>query len=55
MIHTEVDYKEVRFDKYCDSCEYADKSGFEDPCDECLTHIMNLYSEKPVNFKEKEN
>lgn len=46
-------YKLVEYDKYCDKCEYKEAKESEDPCDECLTETVNLYSHKPVNFKEK--
>lgn len=44
--------KEVRFDLYCHRCEYISCSEHEEPCDTCLTEETNLYSEKPVCFKE---
>ena len=47
-------YREVRFDAYCEKCKYKDKSEEESPCDVCLDNPLNLYSEKPINFKEKE-
>lgn len=47
------DYKEVRFDEYCKTCKYESKKVDEDPCDECLNNPVNLYSKKPVNWKEK--
>lgn len=47
-------YKEVHFDQYCKTCKYENTPESEDPCDECLMHGSNLYSHKPVNWKEKE-
>lgn len=47
------DMKEVRFDLYCHTCEAKDKKEDEHPCDECLVEAVNLYSHKPVNYKEK--
>lgn len=47
-------YKEVRFDIYCETCEYKDNPDKDDPCNGCLENPMNLYSEKPVNYKEKQ-
>lgn len=47
------EYKEVRFDEYCMTCEHETKKEDEDPCDECLNNPVNLYSKKPVNWKEK--
>lgn len=46
-------YKLVEFDKCCEDCVYKDVPESEDPCDECLTQPVNLYSKKGVNFKEK--
>lgn len=46
-------YKIVDFYKYCDKCLYKELDPSKDPCDECLTETTNLYSHKPVNFKDK--
>ena len=46
------DYKEVRFNKYCEKCKHKDVKAYKEPCNECLEHGMNEGSEKPVNFKE---
>ena len=43
--------KEVYFDKYCSHCEYKDLKEYKDPCHECLSNPVNLYSHKPINFK----
>ena len=51
---TDEGYKEVNFEKYCKRCKHEKTNEVKDPCDECLGVPMNLYSEKPVNFKEKE-
>lgn len=48
------DYKEVRFDQYCAKCVHASKDENEDPCWDCLENPVNVYSRKPVYFKEKE-
>ena len=42
----EQDYKEVYFHEYCKTCKYEETPEIEDPC--------NLYSHKPVNWKEKD-
>ena len=47
-------YKEVYFDKYCETCKFKERREDEDPCDECLAETVNLYSHKPVYWKEKE-
>lgn len=48
------DYKEVRFDKYCEKCKYkdVDDTKSQEPCNECLDNPVNYCTEKPVNFKE---
>ena len=46
-------YKEVYFDKYCETCEYKDAPEKDEPCAGCLENPINLYSHKPVNYKEK--
>lgn len=50
----EDEYKEVRFDLYCETCKHKDVSDIENPCDECLAHPANLNSIKPVNYTAKE-
>lgn len=45
-------YKEVYFDRYCSTCKYQGLPGTDDPCDECLTEPVNLYSHKPVKYEE---
>ena len=47
-------YKEVYFDQYCKTCKYEHLDEQDDPCHECLGTPENLYSHKPVNWKEKE-
>lgn len=48
------EYKEVYFDKYCDTCVHKDEEPLEDtPCDKCLTNTVNLYSHKPTEYEEK--
>lgn len=44
--------KFVRFDQYCKTCKHCDLAESEDPCNECLTEPVNLYSHKPVNWKQ---
>lgn len=47
--------KIVRFDKWCDSCQYykADPDKDDNPCNECLTDPVNEDSQKPTRWKEK--
>ena len=47
-------YKEVYFDQYCHTCIHFDKPSCEDPCDECLSEPVNVYSHKPTKYVEKE-
>lgn len=46
-------YKIVHFDKYCDTCKHKEVKESEEPCNECLTETVNLYSHKPVKWEEK--
>lgn len=46
--------KEVRFDKYCETCTHKDvKVEYDNVCDKCLSEPTNLHSEKPVNWEKK--
>ena len=47
-------YKEVYFDQYCKTCEFNERKEEEDPCYECLAETVNLYSHKPVYWKERD-
>lgn len=47
-------YKEVYFDTYCSTCKHKSVKDDEDPCDECLSEPINLYSHKPVKWEEDE-
>jgi len=51
---SELIYKEVYFDKYCDKCKHVEVKEFEEPCHDCLNEPMNVNSHKPVKFEEKE-
>lgn len=46
-------YKEVYFDRYCETCEFKEQKEDENPCFDCLAETVNLYSHKPVCWKEK--
>lgn len=48
------DYKEVYFGEYCKTCKHKDVPEIEEPCNECLEYPVNLYTHRPVNWKEKE-
>lgn len=47
--------KEVRFDIYCKKCIHKNLKEEDDPCWDCLKESVNVYSKKPVNFKEDPN
>lgn len=47
-------YKEVYFDQYCKTCKHKDVKDVDDPCDECLSNPINLYSHKPVKWEEND-
>lgn len=47
------EYKEVRYDLYCQKCKHEKVDDFRDPCHECLNTPVNLHSRKPVNFEEE--
>lgn len=46
--------KIVNFEKYCPKCKYYLVSENVDPCWTCLENPTNIWSHKPVKFKEKE-
>lgn len=48
------EYKEVYFDKYCSTCKHKPVKDDEEPCDECLSEPINLYSHKPIKWEEDE-
>lgn len=47
----EIIEQEVRFDLYCKTCDNKDVPEEKDPCYECLKHISNVNSCKPVMYK----
>lgn len=47
-------YKEVYYSQYCSTCKHRDLPEDKDPCHECLNNPMNVYSHKPVNWKERD-
>ena len=50
---TDDGYLMVDFYQHCSTCEHEKLNDWEDPCNECLEHAMNLNSTKPVNWEEK--
>jgi len=47
------EYKEVYFGDYCKKCVNKNVEETEDPCNECLTSPVNLYSHKPIKFEDE--
>ena len=47
-------YHEVYFYQYCKDCKYEKTPQEKDPCHECLSETMNLYSHKPVKYEDKD-
>lgn len=47
-------YKEVYFDQYCKTCRDYETLEEKEPCFSCLNEPVNLYSHKPVKWKEKQ-
>ena len=39
---TDDGYLMVDFYQHCSTCEHEKLNGWEDPCNECLEHAMNL-------------
>lgn len=44
--------KEANFAKYCPLCKEAKRDEHEDPCNECLQYPAQLWTTKPIYFKE---
>ena len=45
-------YKEVYYNEYCPRCKHFKNSMTDDPCNDCLTESVNLYTHRPVKFEE---
>lgn len=48
----QFDEKIVDYQTYCPNCVHAGVKETDDPCNECLTTPVNLYSHKPVKYEE---
>jgi hypothetical protein len=47
--------KECYFYVYCEKCIHKDLDEHDekdDTCNECLTHPVNEWSHRPINYKE---
>ena len=38
---------------WCKHCEYKEKNGWEDPCNECMNTPVAINTTKPVNYVPK--
>lgn len=45
----------VDFLTYCGKCKYVKVKAEDDPCDDCLTHPVNVDSTIPTRFVEAED
>ena len=45
-------FREVRFDKYCETCKYKDLDEVKDPCNNCLAVGMREETEVPEFYEE---
>ena len=50
---TDENLKEVRFDKYCETCKHSELKEKFDPCNECLEYGYNIESAKPIHYEPK--
>ena len=41
----------VDYFTYCPICKHKEKSGNDEPCNECLSYPANVGSEKPVKYE----
>ena len=47
------EYREVDYYIYCEKCKHYEDEGYESVCEECLDTPINLYTNKPIKYKEK--
>ena len=50
----QYDNKMVYFKKYCPTCKYEEVPEEDDPCNECLSYPVNVHTDRPVKWEEKE-
>ena len=46
--------REIRFDKFCKTCENKDTAEKDKPCCNCLDHPVKPNGEKPLYYKPKD-
>lgn len=51
---SELYFKHVEFDKWCESCKHYEKPESEPPCDECLDVPAREGSHKPEYWTSKD-
>ena len=44
--------KIVDFKFFCKLCQHKNKTEWDEPCDSCLEHPVNVESHKPLYFKD---
>ena len=49
------EYREVRYDIYCEQCKHKEETGYESVCEEFLDNPTNLYTDKPDHYISKNN
>ena len=55
LLMFDSEYREVDFAIYCPKCKDWKTEENEEPCNECLEHPTNLYTDKPTAFEAKKN
>ena len=48
----DVGEKFVDYMKYCYRCKHIAVPPGAEPCNECLTEPVNVYSSKPINWEQ---
>ena len=46
--------KEVYFERYCKTCEYANLDETKQPCSDCLDESLNWNTHRPVKYEKKD-
>lgn len=50
---TNTETREVDFGTYCIKCKHFKKQEWKEPCNDCLAHAVNQYTDKPVHWEDK--
>lgn len=51
----EIEERIVLYDTHCVTCQYNDIPETEEPCNRCMDEPVNLYTDRPVEWKEKKD